>query len=874
MGRRGPRATRPPPRGRTMEFDAGAVEGGGGAPAAAPIVLDGDVLEMGVGGGDTAEDPFDAEDFSAVALVNSLFPTEASLSGIEPFCGRLRRKIGRVDADILGAVREQSSSGARAKEDLSDATAAIRELQGRIHEIKRKSEQSEAMVQEICRDIKKLDFAKKHLTTTITALRRLAMLVSAVDQLEAMASKRQYREAANLLEAVNQLMEHFAPYGSIPKLAELRGKFAAIRQLMRSAIFEDFQRLGTASAAEGAGGGVDNDEEHVAAVLSAPPQQLADACLVVEALETGVRDDLVKMVVGRELDTYRQIFGVSTEGGKLETADRRYAWIRRRVRANEETWSVFPAHWNVLGLLVAELCTLTRTHLSDMLTARHGEVEVATLLQVLQRTIEFEKDMQERFGGLPAQAADEEADVFAGVGGAGNSAADVRGKYERMRKEQAAEEAEEANGPQPATQQVAFQGLISSCIEPHLGAYTALETQTLIETLDQLIASETWDGEGSSSGKVLSSAEHLFLHIKKVKDRCSALSRGQTLYKMQSGLCKVLLAYAQKLAARLPKTAGGAAIATAGLPGVSPADWRVYCQEKDEVAAAFIVNTCEYCQKTTTALADSIRRAIEPAFAERVDMTGAEDELLASGARALGILVLAVETRLNEPLLAMAKLPWGTLEDVGDQSEWSRQVSQTFQSAGFTAGNVLDSLHARLLCDKLAASFTPRLYAAVLRCHPVSDAGAQQMLLDVHAVKTALAKLPSSMGMAATPASYTKMVQRDVGRTETLLKVLPSPQDQIAATFSALIPDGTPADFAALLEMKGLKPADARAMSEAFARATGATAGAGARSAGGAAGRAGGVGAPASARSSSSMGLGKAASAASSIRRFLRNARQ
>jgi hypothetical protein len=42
--------------------------------------------------------------------------------------------------------------------------------------MKEKAEQSEVMVQEICRDIRKLDFAKKHITTTITALHRLAML--------------------------------------------------------------------------------------------------------------------------------------------------------------------------------------------------------------------------------------------------------------------------------------------------------------------------------------------------------------------------------------------------------------------------------------------------------------------------------------------------------------------------------------------------------------------------------------------------------------------------------------------------------------------------------------------------------------------------
>lgn len=70
----------------------------------------------------------------------------------------------------------------------------------KIHEIKTKAVQSETMVQEICRDIKKLDCAKRHITTTITALHRLTMLVSAVQQLQVMASKQQYKEASAQLE--------------------------------------------------------------------------------------------------------------------------------------------------------------------------------------------------------------------------------------------------------------------------------------------------------------------------------------------------------------------------------------------------------------------------------------------------------------------------------------------------------------------------------------------------------------------------------------------------------------------------------------------------------------------------------------------------
>ncbi|KAH6758867.1 Membrane trafficking VPS53 family protein [Perilla frutescens var. frutescens] len=70
----------------------------------------------------------------------------------------------------------QSNLGSKACEDLTAATGAIQELLYKIQEIKIKAEQSEIMVQEICRDIKKQDFAKKHITTTITALHHLTML--------------------------------------------------------------------------------------------------------------------------------------------------------------------------------------------------------------------------------------------------------------------------------------------------------------------------------------------------------------------------------------------------------------------------------------------------------------------------------------------------------------------------------------------------------------------------------------------------------------------------------------------------------------------------------------------------------------------------
>lgn len=58
------------------------------------------------------------------------------------------------------------------------------DLFSRIQDIRKKAEVSERMVQEITRDIRSLDYAKKHLTASITTLNHLKMLVGGVDSLQ------------------------------------------------------------------------------------------------------------------------------------------------------------------------------------------------------------------------------------------------------------------------------------------------------------------------------------------------------------------------------------------------------------------------------------------------------------------------------------------------------------------------------------------------------------------------------------------------------------------------------------------------------------------------------------------------------------------
>ncbi|XP_055824343.1 vacuolar protein sorting-associated protein 53 A [Solanum dulcamara] len=728
--------------------------------------------------------------------INQMFPTEASLSGVEPLMQKIHSEIRRVDAEILTAVRQQSNSGTKAREDLAAATSAVQELMNKIREIKTKAEQSETMVQEICRDIKKLDFAKKHITTTITALHRLTMLVSAVEQLQVMASKRHYKEAAAQLEAVNQLCSHFEAYRDIPKITELREKFKSIKQVLKSHVFSDFSSLGT---------GKETEESNLL-------QQLSDACLVVDALEPSVREELVKIFCNRELTSYQQIFE-GAELAKLDKTERRYAWIKRRLRTNEEIWKIFPRSWHVDYLLCIQFCKLTRSQLVEILVSMKEKPDVATLLTALQRTLEFEEELAEKFGGTRSKDAIDDNEETERSGNKSQTVSDIRKKYEKKLAAHDGSQHEEQYGQKDSSVPGAgfnFRGIISSCFEPHLSVYIELEEKTLMDSLEKEMLEETWEIEEGSQTNILSSSIKVFVIIRRSLKRCSALTRNQTLFNLFKAFQKVLKAYATKLFARLPKGGTGIVAAATGIEG------QIKTSDKDERVICYIVNTAEYCHKTCGELADNVSKLIDAQFADRVDMSEVQDEFSAVITKSLITLVHGIETKFDSEMAAMTRVPWSTLESVGDQSDYVNGINLILTGSIPVLGSLLSPIYFQFFLDKLASSLGPRFYHNIFKCKQISETGAQQMLLDTQAVKTILLEIPSLGKQTAGAASYSKFVSREMSKAEALLKVILSPIDSVADTYCALLPEGTLTEFQRLLELKGLKKADQQSILDDF----------------------------------------------------------
>ncbi|KAK9837632.1 hypothetical protein WJX74_001749 [Apatococcus lobatus] len=760
-------------------------------------------------------DVFARDGFDVTGYINEMFPSEDSLVGLDPLIGNLKQKIRRVDGDILVAVRQQSTSGNRARQDLSKAKLVIEDLFVKTNEIRRKAEQSEVMVQEICRDIKKLDYAKQHLTHTITALRRLAMLVTAVDQLQRSTERQEYGECAHLLEAVQQLAGHFSSFVQIPKVAELSGRLSALQKSLQMNVQREFELLG-----------VGEDKPNPLLL-----DRLRACCLVVDALGFSAREDLIDRICKKEMGVYAQIFSSTGETAALDRMERRYNWLRKRLKAREEVWAVFPEAWRVPQLLCLMFCNITKTQLAEILDSKAAELgaNVEGLLIAVKSTRDFEAEMAQKFGGGPAQPEAEEEERGLDEGDDNSPASRVRQRYERMfREKQRAGDDSLAGGgshpPQAAAEtaaRTAFPGSVSSVFTPHLHVYVDAEEAGLRERLEVLVREETWTAwEDAQQTNVLRSSSELFAEIKKSLQRCSKfVSKGPALFQLCTAFQRLLHAYAGKLVGRLPKTNMGL---TTGTAAAGSTDWQVKLVDEDVPVVCTIIATAEYCGEVVGALGRSIAKMLDPPFGQQVDVAGEEDEFQAVITSALNVLLLGLETRLEASLSQMARISWSSLDSVGDQSDFVNTFSKTLSELGPKIGAALNENHFRFFCDKLANSLAPRFFEAIFRCRKIGEAGSQQLLLDTQAIKGLLLEFPTAgrPNSAAAP-SFATFVGREMGKAEALLKVVGSRPENLVENFFTLMPAGAAPDFQRVIDLKVLRRQEQQSLLEAFSRRIG-----------------------------------------------------
>jgi hypothetical protein len=521
----------------------------------------------------------DSASFDAINYINQNFPNERSLQRVDQFLQLTTTKLETLDNEIYKSVLDQATSGKKANDDVAAVKSAIGDLFQKIKDIKEKAEESEVMVQEISRDIKKLDYAKRHLTTTITGLKRLHMLVTAVDQLDYMARKREYREAANLLNAVNQLSKHFEQYTGVPKVDELRKAVTDTRSALTVQVLEDFRDIQPPSS---------NDNDDYEDEDDYDRDQLHDACLVADALGHEVKVRITERFCYELLSNYENIFRSGGSEDTLGAVERRYSWWRRKLRNYEKTFSIiFPSNWEVDKILCVDFARRTRKHLEKILKNASGgggvrgvgeedvgggnlTIDVVVLLKALDATLKFEKESdhmfnvvekeeeekienenrRNSFGNADDDSEDEYTEALYDDNGEEvdpDSATGIRLKYkrrqemERRRRDQKNKEKNDSNGNNTTnrsqyddneeggahkTAPVQFLGSISACFANYMGPYVKQERSQMDLKLDGLRT----DDEVDEDLKTFSTSYHLFGYMHGSIKRCCKYNTGQAFY--------------------------------------------------------------------------------------------------------------------------------------------------------------------------------------------------------------------------------------------------------------------------------------------------------------------------------------------------------
>jgi len=103
-----------------------------------------------------------------------------------------------------------------------------------------------------------------------------------------------------------------------------------------------------------------------------------------------------------QLEPYREIFAPGKSESGFENTKRRFAWFKRTLKEageNKGILEIFPETWQMTQLFASEFCRMTREHLDEIMQSSHSQIDIALIIQAMQQSIEFERDLHSRFDG-------------------------------------------------------------------------------------------------------------------------------------------------------------------------------------------------------------------------------------------------------------------------------------------------------------------------------------------------------------------------------------------------------------------------------------------------------------------------------------------
>ena len=453
---------------------------------------------------------------------------------------------------------------------------------------------------------------------------------------------------------------------------------------------------------------------------------VAESCLTVDSLGTGVRRTLLEEFVQVQLLPYEGLFGAGKQHFTLDQVDRRWAWFKRMLKYIDSKFGmIFPPHWRIPLRLCLEFTERTKIHLVLMLTEIESSDtgDVHALLKALQSALRFEQEMGERFNLLHELRQSQEAEAAA----AARTAEEESKMQLRLKSDDklmyvptdhnAIKREDETESGFLALANNAISGGISGVFDKFLGSYVLLERQNLEEMLQRLGQEEDTTSEGmdlgsasSSSnntnyGNVYGSSTSMFVFIKNSIKRCTALTRGQTFLSLCKEFQTCMHEYVTMLRNRCPPAVivgGGGGMSLTGGGTQTPSSSVYRLPPGSEIAICYLINTGEYCAEVVPTLEQMIQQKIMPNLSSKVSFEPEVDAFMDLVAFCIKVLVSGLMDRLEPAFKTMQASNWGSSTQVGEESQYLHVVNAALIDAIPKIRGTLSPSYFNNLCTKVA----------------------------------------------------------------------------------------------------------------------------------------------------------------------------
>ena len=684
-----------------------------------------------------ADDEIDQIDsFDPVDFINTRFPEPENLNLVHDYAESLRQRLKQMDSEIYNAIRTSAEASIHGITEITNLNESLKDLSKRVSSIKIRAEESETIVKTVSRDIVFLDTAKRNVSLTINTLKKMVMMVNACEQLAELAGAREYAQTSALVFSINDLEQSFDDTKQIPRISELLKHKDRILNDLRLQLIEDYDNRifltrDSDSLSSSSSSRIIPSREDIEKI------DFAGAAETVDAIGLHVRLEIINKYSLEVIEEYRREFAYPSGAlSSLSNYEKRFQWLSRALKLYTEKHSLlFPNCWVMNGEICMMFCHETRQHFVDIFS-HDSSVDADLMITLLIKCMDLENDMQRRFDKL------------------------------------------QKSYPSPLSHPLTFQSVISGCFDPYLPKWVTYQEEqfaSLISTVssaghvqDEILGeaamkSQPQSPRGDPTSRQVSlddtdppmvymSAVNLFAQMRASLQKCRQFTTGPILADLFNVFKRAIVFYSERiLKARL-----------------SVGKTTLHNDDQLLRTVCAVIGSCDYCLKMTPFLHKSCMAVLDRPLDISAEIQRLADLRDFAQETAVVVVVKEIKTAGISPI---SQLDWWSCASAASVSAHVSKLSSLFDT--MIHRNLKKNLYeghykslVESITQKLIAQLTDTIYAA----KPISDTGAQQLIVDVAEMKSIL--LDKAHKHQQT---YVEMVHRNFHRLEVSLKALSSP---------------------------------------------------------------------------------------------------